>query len=138
MKNNHLYLELPSNLLYVDIIESFFWKYLEVGNIVDKINGHELFVAVIEAVVNGIKHGNKNDEKKIITFKINQKNDKIIFKVKDLGKGFNPDSVVDPTNETNIKKDNGRGIFLMKKLMDEVKFNFKDSGTEIVMIKKLK
>ena len=56
----------------------------------------------------------------------------------DRGDGFDPDCVLDPTLEENLSKKDGRGIFIMKKLMDRVDYKFSSNHTRLVMIKKLK
>ena len=68
-------------------------------------------IAVSEAVTNAIKHGNREDKSKKVYLNIDVENDKITVSVKDSGKGFNPDELLDPTKEENITKSSGRGVF---------------------------
>ena len=97
-----------------------------------------LAIAVTEAVGNAIVHGNKKDPKKSVTiqYKLNPKS--IRVSVTDEGKGFNPDRIANPLDPDNIMKESGRGIFILKQLMDEVRFDFSDRGTTIHMILKIK
>jgi serine/threonine-protein kinase RsbW len=53
------------------------------------------------------------------------------FKIKDQGKGFDYNNLPDPTAPENILKENGRGIFLMRNLSDEVSFN--EAGNEVII-----
>ena len=98
-----------------------------------------LAIAMTEAVGNAIVHGNKkNAEKKVnIRIKIKSKRD-LCVSVTDEGKGFNPDKLIDPTHPEHLMKEHGRGIFILKALMDEVSFSFSSSGTTLTfkMIKK--
>lgn len=97
-----------------------------------------LAIAVTEAVGNAIVHGNKKDPKKKVdvTFRIEE--DRIEVTVQDEGDGFNPDELANPLDPNNIMKESGRGIFILKSLMDEVCFSFSPQGTTLrfAMIKK--
>lgn len=97
-----------------------------------------LSIAVTEAVGNAIVHGNKKDPKKkvYITFQIDK--DEIKVSVRDEGEGFNPDELSDPLDPKNILKDSGRGIFILKSLMDDVYFTFSPKGTTIHFVLKKK
>jgi serine/threonine-protein kinase RsbW len=92
----------------------------------------KILVAVLEAVNNAIKHGNKQDQKKSvkIDFIIEKKN--LYISVTDEGKGFKPAEVPDPTKPENIEALNGRGIFLMSKLADEIEFNGKGNSVKLI------
>jgi len=86
-----------------------------------------------EAVVNAIKHGNKENRKKQVLINVGLVKNAIKITVKDQGKGFDYKYVASPVKGKNIKKPSGRGIFLIKKLMDTVQFS--DGGSAIKMIK---
>lgn len=86
-----------------------------------------------EAVINAIKHGNKENRKKQVYINVGLVKNAIKITVKDQGKGFNYKSIASPIKGKNIKKPSGRGIFLIKKLMDTVQFS--DGGSAIKMIK---
>ena len=82
----------------------------------------KLLLASVEAVTNAIEHGNKLDEKKEVDIIACKCNTSFRLSIKDEGKGFNPDSLPDPTLPENIEQPDGRGVFLMRKLADEVYF----------------
>jgi serine/threonine-protein kinase RsbW len=86
-----------------------------------------------EAVINAIKYGNKLDARLPVVISYAISGGKLEITVRDQGRGFNPGMTPDPLSDTNILKHGGRGIFLIKNLMDEVRYN--DSGNEIKMIK---
>jgi serine/threonine-protein kinase RsbW len=90
-------------------------------------------LAVAEAAANCILHGNKNDESKTVHIKIIISDGQLILSFKDEGDGFEPDKVPDPTIPENILKGSGRGLHIMRSLVDEMKYNFSNSGTELVI-----
>lgn len=106
------------------------------GMIEDKFNN--LSLSFSEALSNSIVHGNqKNINKKVkITIKVDD--EKMTILLKDEGKGFNIDSVPDPTKPENILKDSGRGIHIMKSFLDDLSYNFDSDGTETKLVIKLK
>jgi len=91
-----------------------------------------LAIALTEAAGNAIVHGNKlNPDKKIvILFRVKDKKT-LEVSVRDQGSGFNPDALMDPTRPENLLKESGRGIFILKTLMDDVRFDFSKSGTTL-------
>ncbi|MCK9573409.1 MAG: ATP-binding protein [Candidatus Omnitrophica bacterium] len=86
-----------------------------------------------EAAINAIKHGNKKNKKKLVYITVKFSGRSIEMIVKDEGKGFDHKNIPSPTKGKNIKKLSGRGIFLIRKLMDSVKFS--DGGNKIKMVK---
>ncbi len=90
-------------------------------------------MATAEAAANCMLHGNKNDKKKNVEVNIFIETDKIIVKFKDEGKGFKIKNVPDPTQPENILKTSGRGLHIMKSLLDDLKYNFTPSGTEVIL-----
>lgn len=98
-------------------------------------NYGKILVSALEAVNNAIIHGNKSIKEKVVFIEISLTKNSFIFSVEDEGKGFNPSKIPDPTKPENIEKINGRGIFLMTKLADEIEFN--DKGNRVKMTFKL-
>ena len=92
----------------------------------------KVLVAVLEAVNNAIAHGNKFSSDKCVNICLKCKKDKFKVTVEDEGCGFSPDEVPDPTLPENVEKINGRGVFLMTKLADEIKFNEKGNSVTFV------
>ncbi len=82
-----------------------------------------VLIAVSEAVNNAIQHGNKNKTEAKVEVKVGNKDDLFCIQIKDQGTGFAFDNLPDPTAPENLLKDNGRGVFLMKNLADEVEFD---------------
>ena len=98
---------------------------------INQENYGKILVSVMEAVNNAIVHGNKSDEKKFVDIKIILENSSMSVTVEDQGQGFKPTDVPDPTEPENIEKVNGRGVYLMRRLADEIKFNKK--GNSVTM-----
>jgi serine/threonine-protein kinase RsbW len=89
-------------------------------------------LAVREALANAMVHGNRCDPARTVRISVSLNEDcGLLIVVKDSGPGFEPSKIADPTAE-NLPADHGRGIFLMKRLMDQVDFQF-NHGTEVHM-----
>ena len=128
----HIYEKLPSNLELIPGLISRFIKEIGVLSL-----GHDdifdIKLSLEEALVNAIKHGNKMNPETLVGFRADIKDDKLTLEVTNSGPGFNFRSIPDPTAEDKLARTSGRGIFLIKKLMDEV--DFSDCGRTIKMIK---
>jgi serine/threonine-protein kinase RsbW len=96
----------------------------------DEVYG-KILVSTIEAVNNAIVHGNKGIEWKTVHVKFDSNGSSLIISVKDEGLGYNFNEVPDPTLKENIEKLNGRGVFIMKKLADNLEYN--ETGNEVRM-----
>lgn len=88
-----------------------------------------VLIAVTEAVNNAIEHGNHKRSDLSVEVGVGDSEDEFCFAVKDFGNGFNFDDLPDPTAPENILKENGRGIFLMRSLADEIVFE--NEGREV-------
>jgi serine/threonine-protein kinase RsbW len=91
----------------------------------------KIMVATLEAVNNAVIHGNKSNINKYVEIEMLLKEQTLYVTVKDQGKGFAPENVPDPTLPENIELIDGRGIFLMSRLADNIEFNKK--GNAVVM-----
>jgi len=98
---------------------------------INKENYGKILVSVMEAVNNAIVHGNKYDEKKFVNIFILLENNLLKVTVEDQGKGFKLSDVPDPTQPENLENINGRGVFLMKNLADELEFN--KMGNKVIL-----
>lgn len=98
---------------------------------INQDNYGKILVATLEAVNNAIKHGNKDNPQKLVDVEIEYTKDEINITVSDEGEGFNPAKIPDPTLPENIEELSGRGVFLMKKLSDSIKFN--EKGNSVTM-----
>ena len=129
-------LHLSSTMESVSEVEAFGEKMATKAGL-DEDETFRFTMAVREATVNAVLHGNEYDPSKEITatFEITPQN--LVFKVCDQGKGLDPETLPDPTAEENLLRGTGRGIFLIRSLMDEVHFRQLHPGTELTLIKHL-
>lgn len=95
-----------------------------------------ILVALTEAVNNAIYHGNKSNPQKHIEITFKASPDLLSFIVKDEGTGFSYSNLPDPTSPENIEKPNGRGVFLMRNLADNV--SFEENGSKVTLDFKIK
>lgn len=112
------------------LVERMIEDVCDLFNISEDYYGN-ILVAITEAVNNAIYHGNQANPRKNIDIFFKSFPDHVSFIVKDEGKGFNYDTLPDPTNPENIEKPNGRGVFLMRNLADKV--SFEDNGSKVVL-----
>ena len=90
-------------------------------------------LALEEAVVNAIKHGNRLDASKQVYVLCQSTPEKICIKITDQGPGFDPEAVPDCTDSEHIDAPNGRGIMLMRNFMNRVEYN--ECGNVVTMEK---
>tara|TARA_B100001093_G_C26844251_1_gene1022007 strand:- start:430 stop:846 length:417 start_codon:yes stop_codon:yes gene_type:complete len=123
-------LSLASESKSLLILEDWINSLCEAYAIGEELYGN-ILIAVTEAVNNAIIHGNKNDitKKTLVNYQSSEKN--LVFNVKDCGAGFDFNNVKDPTDPENIEQPNGRGIFLMRHLADEVEYSEPGNSVEI-------
>lgn len=95
-----------------------------------------LLIAVIEAGTNAIQHGNSFAGDKSVEFEFVVGAGEIVVTVDDFGTGFDPKKVENPTDSSTLLNPHGRGLFLMRELMDEVSFDVRaDHGTRVLLRK---
>jgi len=111
----------PSVKENVALVERFIDEICQFYSIGDENYGN-ILVAVTEAVSNAIYHGNRLNPSKSINFFYENKDNNLCFTVEDQGSGYNPDTLPDPTDPQNLEVPHGRGVFLMRKLTDDIKF----------------
>ena len=95
----------------------------------------KILIGTLEAVNNAIVHGNKSDITKFVEVDFHMDGNNLFVTVSDEGKGFKPSEIPDPTKPENIESLAGRGVFLMSKLADDIKFN--KVGNSVTMTFKL-
>lgn len=124
-------LELPSDLsLMNSVLEYLLDRVSKLGLV--EIEQSNLFVALDEAFVNAVRHGNRNDPDKLLRVTAELSATEAIFTVEDEGDGFDVHEIPDPTDPDNLFKSNGRGVLLIYNIMDEVEYS--DRGKKLKMI----
>jgi serine/threonine-protein kinase RsbW len=96
-------------------------------------NEEEIEIALREALANAIVHGNHEDPGKQVYVSCRCGTDEVSFVIRDEGQGYDIGELPDPTAPENISSSHGRGIYLMKNLMDEIRF---ERGGAIVYMRK--
>jgi serine/threonine-protein kinase RsbW len=123
-------ISIPSLIENIKIIESFIDNAKESFEINDDIYGN-IMISVTECISNAIIHGNQNNKEKLVHLELSVENNILRFIIEDEGKGFDQSELKDPTAPENIEKTGGRGIFLIKHLSDDVKFE--DNGKKTIL-----
>ena len=103
----------------------------------DEDERFRLTMAVREAAVNAVLHGNDYDPSKQITASFENTGKSLVISIADQGKGLDPATLPDPLAPENLLRGTGRGIFLIRSFMDEVHFRQLHPGTELTLIKHL-
>ncbi len=123
-------LTMASNPKNIGRIEKFLAKISR--NVpMDEIQLHKLMVSLTEAVNNAIIHGNKADPRKKVALQCELLPGWLLIMVNDEGRGFKPEGLKNPLKKENLMRENGRGIFLMRTLMDRVEFGKTKSGYQV-------
>jgi serine/threonine-protein kinase RsbW len=92
-------------------------------------------VGLTEALANAMLYGNGRDPSKRVLVEVTLSQGEIKARVTDQGTGFDPSAIPDPTCPENVDKPGGRGLFLMRQLLDEVSFN--DRGNQVTLVLRL-
>lgn len=126
-------LELPSNLsMMASVMDYLLNRVAKLGLIQPEQSN--LFVALDEAFVNAVKHGNKSDPSKLLRITAELSGKEAIFTIEDEGDGFDVREIPDPCDPANLFKTSGRGVMLMYNIMDEVEYNTR--GNKVKMVKR--
>jgi serine/threonine-protein kinase RsbW len=127
-----LTMAVPSRIAVVEEAVEIVARHLEAHFVDRHTIRFNLRVALSEALSNAIIYGNAEDPAKQVRVRVRFGRFAVEMEVADDGFGFRPDRVPDPTLPENLTRDDGRGLFLIRHLMDEVRFN--ERGNSICMI----
>ena len=125
--------EVPSFISLMHSILDYLLKRVEKTGIVN-LESSNLFIALDEAFVNAVKHGNKFDADKLVRITADVSTEEARFTVEDEGEGFDVHAIPDPLDPENLFKTSGRGVLIIHNVMDEVKYN--ERGNRVEMVKK--
>jgi serine/threonine-protein kinase RsbW len=103
----------------------------------DEDGRFRITMAVREAAVNAVLHGNEYDPAKHIAVSFENTGKALVFTIADQGRGLDPETLPDPLAPENLLRGTGRGIFLIRSFMDEVHFRQLHPGTELTLVKHL-
>jgi len=125
--------ELPSDLALMNgVLEYLQERVAKLGLI--KPERSNLFVALDEAFVNAVKHGNKSDPTKLVRITAELTPQEASFTVEDEGEGFDIKQIPNPCDPANLFRTTGRGVLLIYNIMDEVEYNAQ--GNRVKMVKR--
>jgi serine/threonine-protein kinase RsbW len=125
--------ELPSDLALMNgVLEYLQERVAKLGLI--RPERSNLFIALDEAFVNAVKHGNKNDPSKLLKITAELSSKEASFTVEDEGEGFDIRAIPDPCDPANLFRTSGRGVLLIYNIMDEVEYNAQ--GNRVKMVKR--
>jgi serine/threonine-protein kinase RsbW len=128
-------LSIDSKLEFVDLVSSVTKEITsKMGFNEDDASWIEL--AVHEAVINAIMHGNKSSPEKQVDVRFVTEFEGLTVYVRDHGEGFDPSKLPDPTASDNLLNPSGRGIFYMRTFMDEVEHSIHPDGGSVVRMRK--
>jgi len=103
----------------------------------DEDESFRVVMAVREAAVNAVLHGNGYDPHKQITASFENTGKSLVITIADEGEGLDPEKIPDPLAPENLLRGTGRGIFLIRSFLDEVHFRQLHPGTELTLVKHL-
>ena len=123
-------LVISSQLISINEVRSFLDEiFVESG--LNKNYFNRVYLGICEAVNNSIVHGNCLNKEKRVFIRVVYSRYQLLIEVKDEGEGFSIDNIADPTTSENLKKESGRGIFILQQMADEVKFC--DGGSKVLI-----
>ena len=123
-------LTLPSTPKSIGKVETFLTK-INRSQHLNEIQFHKVMVSLTEAVNNAIVHGNHSNMAKKVHITCEVLPGWLLFMVNDQGRGFKPELVGNPLKKENLLLESGRGIFLMRTLMDKVEFDGNRMGMQV-------
>ena len=139
MKNDiDIDITVPSNTRYLRMIGKIGEKVaqeIDCPEVVREALSSQLAIVLTEGMVNAIKHANRADPDKEIHVRINVSNKKLVVRIYDNGVGFDLEAVPSPCFNSCGMEDKGRGIFILRSLMDIVKYT-RSAGENVLEMRK--
>ncbi len=131
--DQELILELPNDIRSIENAVEYVMRHCSTCCDYARRFNLNFRVGLTEALSNAMLYGNGSDPQKRVRVEVDIRVEEVAVRVTDQGVGFDPAAVPDPTLPDNISKTGGRGIFLMKALMDEVQFNEQGNSVTLVL-----
>ena len=126
-------LKMPSDLKYLDSVLDYLSQRMVKFGVIEH-DDTEVLIALDEAIVNAVKHGNKGDPRKAVHIIAELNAEGARITVRDEGAGFLKDEIPDPTDPSRLLEPSGRGLLLINHIMDHVEHN--DCGNQLQMFKR--
>jgi serine/threonine-protein kinase RsbW len=128
-------LQLPSDLRFIEAAVTYLVARCRAFAFDGSRLNLNFRVGVTEAIANAVLYGNRSDPAKIVRVEVALDLSRVVLRVADEGPGFDPDQVPDPTLPDRLDKAGGRGLFLIRKLMDEVEYNDRGNVVRLVLLR---
>lgn len=135
LSDRDLVLELPTDIHSIENAVEFVMSRCSTCSDEAKRLNLNFRVGLTEALANAMLYGNAHDPSKRVLVEVTMGHGRLQATVKDQGAGFDPASVPDPTRPENLTRSCGRGLFLMRQLLDDVSYN--DRGNEVTLVLRL-
>jgi serine/threonine-protein kinase RsbW len=130
-----LVLELPTDIRSIEHAVDYVMSRCRACSEQERRLDFNFRVGLTEALSNAMLYGNSRDPSKRVLVEVALHGGRIEARITDQGRGFDPSQVPDPTSPENLMKPCGRGLFLMRQLLDEVSFN--DQGNQVTLVLRL-
>jgi serine/threonine-protein kinase RsbW len=128
-------LELPSDLRVIEAAVTYLVGRCRAFSFDGSRLNLNFRVGVTEALANAVLYGNQSDPTKMVRVEVALDPRRVELQVVDQGDGFDPRDVPDPTLPDNLHRAGGRGLFLIRKLMDEVQYNERGNAVRLVLLR---
>lgn len=129
-------IKIPTDLKYLTDVDDFIEGFLRDCGAEESVVA-DIAISVSELVNNAVANGSRYAPDQPIIITIDKMNGAVTITVSDQGTGFNPDDIADPLADENLLKEAGRGIFIVRSLMDAVDINASGQGTTVIITKAL-
>jgi len=133
--DNDLVLEIPTDVRSIEHTVDYVMQRCRTCETYQKRLRLNFRVGLTEALTNAMLYGNAHDPSTRVRVEVTLEDGRLEARVTDQGRGFDPSTIPDPTEPENILKEGGRGLFLMRQLLDEVSYN--DRGNQVTLVLRL-
>ncbi len=133
--DNELVLEIPTDVRSIEHTVDYVMRRCRTCETHQKRLRLNFRVGLTEALTNAMLYGNAHDPSKHVRVEVTLENGRLEARITDQGRGFDPSTIPDPTEPENILKSSGRGLFLMRQMLDEVSYN--DRGNQVTLVLRL-
>ena len=130
-----LVLEIPTDVRSIEYAVDYVMERCRTCETYQKRLRLNFRVGLTEALTNAMLYGNEYGPSKRVRVEVTLEGGRLEARVTDQGRGFDPSTIPDPTEPENILKSGGRGLFLMRQLLDEVSYN--DQGNQVTLVLRL-
>jgi serine/threonine-protein kinase RsbW len=129
-------LQVPSRIEHLDVVQALAERLASLAGYEEE-ETLDLGLAVREGAINAMKHGHEFDPALSVRVCFSTDESHFVVSIRDLGEGFEPEDAPDPTSPENILRTSGRGLLLMRSLVDQIEFQRHAQGMELILTRAL-